>query len=143
MLMQAANLQELAPGSITSARKRKKKDRTVVAFDSAILRGTLYRASDIVPDCVKLREAVLFEYAFPWQAIVRFCLGPMPITHNYLISFYGANLNCLQGQDWHLRTKLHKWQNRKTEEGPGQDLGVCSPPQAGICQTSQILDAGE
>lgn len=51
----------MASEPLVSARKRKKKDRKVTASDSPILTGTLYRGSHVVPDCVKLREAILIE----------------------------------------------------------------------------------
>lgn len=44
-----------------SARKRKKKDKKVTALEHPVLSGTLFRGSHVVPDCVKLREALLFE----------------------------------------------------------------------------------
>ena len=63
--------QDMPQETLPSARKRKKKDRTVAAFDSAVLRGTVYRGSEVVPDCVKLREAVLFECGLSFLSAVK------------------------------------------------------------------------
>lgn len=49
------------PERFISARKRKKKDRKVYPSEEPVLTGSIYRGSTVVPDCVKLREALLFE----------------------------------------------------------------------------------
>lgn len=54
-------MQLMAAETVVSASKRKKKDKKVGALESPVLSGTLYRGSHVVPDCVKLREAILFE----------------------------------------------------------------------------------
>ena len=60
-LNQAFAVAAMASEPLVSARKRKKKDRKVGASESPTLKGVLYRGSHVVPDCVKLREAILFE----------------------------------------------------------------------------------
>lgn len=54
----------MAPEKFISARKRKKKDRKVFPSEEPVLTGSIYRGSQVVPDCVKLREALLFEDKF-------------------------------------------------------------------------------